>query len=297
VPIVLEALVMLLTAIGACAQVSLSAAVGASTQASGASDLPYLGPPFGGTSTAVLGMVDVAIASHVTVGGEMSLASAITGMQSQRASGGTNAFAATTATVYFKGLALTDIVTAAREFPITSRVDVQTALEDAVAKRGGAKLLGIHSPMNQETPTMAHLLTRGPFPMDVGPLQQDEVDVGDAMPVRCLKNGLWLPRADDVPFAILLSPLMRYGQVGGVHVEIAVSSGELGARLSEELFRDIEVRVGAGTHLSRPCDLAGELLRPIRSRRRSQGAPAPQGRSRGCDSAAEDAGPSGSERR
>lgn len=58
----------------------------------GASDLPYLGPPFGGTSTAVLGMVDVAIASHVTVGGEMSLASAITGMQSQRASGGTNAF-------------------------------------------------------------------------------------------------------------------------------------------------------------------------------------------------------------
>jgi hypothetical protein len=147
---------------------------------------------------------------------------------------------------HFKGIALTDIVTAAREFPITSRVDVQTALEDVVAKRGGAKLLGIHSPMNQETPTMAHLLTRGPFPMDVGPLQQDEVDVGDAMPVRCLKNGLWLPRADDVPFAILLSPLMRYGQVGGVHVEIAVSSGELGARLSEELFRDIEVRVGAG---------------------------------------------------
>ena len=39
---------------------------------------------------------------------------------------------------------------------------------------------------------------------------------------------------------------MRYGQVGGVHVEIAVPSGERGARLSEELFRDIEVRVGAG---------------------------------------------------
>ena len=54
------------------------------------------------------------------------------------------------------------------------------------------------------------------------------------------------PRADNVPFAILLSPSMRYGQVGGVHVEIAVPSGERGARLSEELFRDIEVRVGAG---------------------------------------------------
>jgi hypothetical protein len=147
---------------------------------------------------------------------------------------------------HFKGIALTDIVTASRDFPITSRVDVQTALEDVVANRGSAKLLGIHSPMNQETPTMAHLLTRGPFPMDVGPLQHDEVDIGDATPVRCLKNGLWLPRADDMPFAILMSPSMRYGQVGGVHLEIAVPSGERGVRLSEELFRDIEVRVGAG---------------------------------------------------
>ena len=147
---------------------------------------------------------------------------------------------------HFNGVALTDIVTAARDFPITSRVDVQTALEDVVASRGGARLLGIHSPMNQETPTMAHLLMRGPFPMDVGPLQHDEVDIGDATPVRCLKNGLWLPRADGAPFAILLSPSMQFGHASGVHVEIAVSSGERGARLSEELFRDIEVRVGAG---------------------------------------------------
>jgi hypothetical protein len=147
---------------------------------------------------------------------------------------------------HFKGIALTDIVTASREFPITSRVDVQAALEEVVATRSPAKLLGIHSPMNQETPTMAHLLTQGPFPMDVGPLQHDEVDVGDPTPVRCLKNGLWLSRAADVPFAILLSPSMRYGQVGGVHIEIAVPSGERGLRLSEELFREIEVRVGAG---------------------------------------------------
>ena len=77
--------------------------------------------------------------------------------------------------MHFKGIALTDLVTASREFPITSRVDVQAALEDVVTRRGGAKLLGIHSPMNQETPTMAHLLTRGPFPMEVGPLQHDEV--------------------------------------------------------------------------------------------------------------------------
>jgi hypothetical protein len=41
-------------------------------------------------------------------------------------------------------VASTDIVTAAREFPITSRVDVRTALEEVVANRDGGKLLGIH---------------------------------------------------------------------------------------------------------------------------------------------------------
>jgi len=147
---------------------------------------------------------------------------------------------------HFKGTELTAIVTAARDFPVTSRVDVQAALEEVAGARAGARLLGIHSPMNQETPTLAHLLTPGPFPMDVGPLQHDELDIGDARPVRCLKNGLWLVRAGELPFAILMSPSMRFGQVGGVHVEIAVASGERGAMLSEELFRDIELRVGAG---------------------------------------------------
>src|SRR5262245_36442802 len=147
---------------------------------------------------------------------------------------------------HFKGLELTDIVTAARDFPVTSRVDVHAALEQLAGERHGGRLLGIHSPMNHETPTIAHLITRGPFPIDIGPLQHDEVDVGDAAPVRCLKNGLWLLRTGDVPFLILLSPAIRHGQAGGVHVEIAVPTGEPGARVSDEVFRELETRVGAG---------------------------------------------------
>jgi len=147
---------------------------------------------------------------------------------------------------HFKGLELTDIVTSARDFPITSRVDVHAAIEQLATERSGGRLLGIHSPMNHETPTIAHLITRGPFPIDIGPLQHDEVDVGDAAPVRCLKNGLWLLRTGDVPFLILLSPAIRHGQAGGVHVEIAVPTGEPGARVSDEVFRELETRVGAG---------------------------------------------------
>ena len=42
---------------------------------------------------------------------------------------------------------------------------------------------------------------------------------------------------------MLLAPAMQFGQVGGVHVEIAVVAGEAGAALSQELFRELEVTV------------------------------------------------------
>ncbi|HEY7448396.1 MAG TPA: hypothetical protein VH702_09615, partial [Vicinamibacterales bacterium] len=128
----------------------------------------------------------------------------------------------TTLRKHFGGVAVADIVTAARDFPITSRVDVQVGLEQAFAGRSDAKLYGIHSPMDQGmTPTLAQLFAPGPFPVDLGPLQHDEVDVGDDLPVRCLKTGLWLARQNDLPFAVLLGPSIRFGQALGVHVEIA----------------------------------------------------------------------------
>lgn len=147
---------------------------------------------------------------------------------------------------HFTGVPLTQIVTAARDFPITSRVDIQLALSDWFAHRENTTLLGVHAPLGHETPTLAHLFAPGPFPVELGPLQHDEVDIGDEMPVRCLKNGLWLSRHDGIPYALFLGPSIQYGQVGGVHVEIGVALGEAGGRVSQELFREIEVRVGAG---------------------------------------------------
>src|SRR6185436_18217028 len=53
----------------AAAQTLVGATVGASTQGEGASDLPYLGPPFGGTTAAVLVSVDRAPARNIALGG------------------------------------------------------------------------------------------------------------------------------------------------------------------------------------------------------------------------------------
>lgn len=147
---------------------------------------------------------------------------------------------------HFGGMPLAAIVTAARDFPITSCVDVQTALERVFGERSEAKLLGIHSQVNHETLSFAHLFAPGPFRVELGPLQHDEIDIGDSVPVRCLKNGLWLARSRNLPFAILLVPSMEFGHASGVHVEIAVPTGEAGAEFSQELYRELEVRVAAG---------------------------------------------------
>ena len=147
---------------------------------------------------------------------------------------------------HFRGAQLSEIVTAAREFPLTSRVDVQNALQQLMSRSPGTRLLGVHAQMNQETPSLAQLFAPGPFQFDLGPLQHDEVDVGDELPVPCLKTGLWLVRDHTLDAAVLMAPSMRFGMCGGVHVEVGVPIGEAGAEFSQKLFRELEIGVGAG---------------------------------------------------
>jgi hypothetical protein len=63
-------------------------------------------------------------------------------------------------------------------------------VEDFFATRDKPTLLGIHVMFGFETPTLAHLFSAGHFPVEIGPLQYDDVDIGDDAPVRCLRNGL-----------------------------------------------------------------------------------------------------------
>jgi len=86
------------------AQVTVGATAGQSHQAEGKSDWPYLGPGFGGSSLAGIGMIDVGIGSHVSVGGEVSLAADISGTQNQRAPGGNNRFVSDHHDTVFSGL-------------------------------------------------------------------------------------------------------------------------------------------------------------------------------------------------
>jgi hypothetical protein len=137
------------------------------------------------------------------------------------------------------------LITASRTFPITARVDVQFALDKLFAKRPGATLLGIHAQYNHETVTISHLLGNSHYPVVIGPLQHEEIDIGETMPVRCLRQGVWLSRESKTPFAVLVSPSVRFGQLDGTHIEVAVPPGSAGLQISREVLDEIERLVKA----------------------------------------------------
>jgi len=95
---------LLVAAADAAAQITVGVAVGASTQAAGASSLPALGPGFGGTAVGIVAGADKPFRSHFALGLEGSTAGAISGDQSQRTSATTSAFTSRHRDTVFSGM-------------------------------------------------------------------------------------------------------------------------------------------------------------------------------------------------
>jgi AAA+ superfamily predicted ATPase len=135
---------------------------------------------------------------------------------------------------------LHDLVSASRTFPITARVDLQSTMERLLPERSGARQFGVHRQYDHATLTFANLMGNVHDPAIVAPMQYEEIDIGETLPARCLRQALWLSRTKDTPFALLLSPAERFGRTDGVHLEIAVPPGERGSDVSRQLFREVE---------------------------------------------------------
>jgi hypothetical protein len=144
---------------------------------------------------------------------------------------------------HFGKTPIAEVVTASRTFPMTSRVDVQIALETVRQEEEGGRLLGCHADFTFQTVTFANMVAKSHSPVVISPLQYQEVDVGEAMPARYLRQALWLSKKKTTPFALLMSTAMSHGRESGVHVEIALPAGENGAEISRSLLDRIEALV------------------------------------------------------
>src|SRR5262249_50552083 len=112
---------------------------------------------------------------------------------------------------HFGSLSLSDLITATRKFPATTRVDLQSALEKVLNLEFQSKLLGLHRDYNYSTLTFSDFLDTDRYPVVIGPLQYDEIDIGEESPGRCLKQGLWIANFKDTPFAVLVASAERHG--------------------------------------------------------------------------------------
>jgi len=131
---------------------------------------------------------------------------------------------------HFDGIPPSEVIATSRTFPSYLRVDLQRVLEELLA--GNARNVGLYARSHYETMTYASLLESGHNAVMIAPLSYEEVDVGEATPVRCLRSGLWLANDHDTQFAVLLSEAHQHGRARGWHVELCVPGGTKGEALA-----------------------------------------------------------------
>ncbi len=157
---------------------------------------------------------------------------------------------------HFPRLPLDRLIVSNREYPVPARVDLQRALDDELGRYRGTRQLGIHCESNYETLTLGHLLGNHHSRVVVGPLQFDEIDLGEAVPARCVQRAMWLATDGRMPFAVILGPVKQVTFSSGTNLEIAVPPGEQGERLARSLLDAIELRVrGAASYRGRVISL------------------------------------------
>ncbi|MCW5823057.1 MAG: 26S protease regulatory subunit [Cyanobacteria bacterium TGS_CYA1] len=157
---------------------------------------------------------------------------------------------------HFPGLEIDELYTAQRKFPSTLRADLQLALEDIFKNQYEGKLVGLFRSYPVGGLTLSTFLDDSHDPVLVGPVQYDEVDTGEKIPARCLKNGLWLSTFKNIPFALMLTISDRYSDIDGVNIEIVVPPGADGEAMSYEFLENLEKLVyAAGSYKGKVISL------------------------------------------
>jgi len=144
---------------------------------------------------------------------------------------------------HFGGLRNEEIVTASRSFMARVRADLQLAINALFDEQSPVRFVGVHGGYRDDSLDIPKLMEKGQHAKLVGPLQYEDVDVGEDIPVKCLKNGLWLFDEDGVRYTVLLSRHQdMYGQQS-INIEVAAPAGDESSKISQEFFRVLEQAV------------------------------------------------------
>src|SRR6266581_538196 len=104
---------------------------------------------------------------------------------------------------HFAPLALDELVITRRDFPHWVRPDLQGALEGLFSGLANSRFCGARLRDQDLAFRLSDLAEAGDC-IVAGPAEYQDVDIGEAQPVRCLTRGLWVGERDGVHFAALL---------------------------------------------------------------------------------------------
>lgn len=146
---------------------------------------------------------------------------------------------------HFHPISLDAISITERQFPFRVRADLQRAIDRLFGEKTVIRhFCGVRKVYMHEGVGLSDCLTHSEHNAAYSvPPQYEEVDVGDAEPVRCLKNGLWFLQQGDVRFLVLLTPVGRYGDMTGVGFQVATVNNAEGTRITQEFFQHLEESV------------------------------------------------------
>jgi len=141
---------------------------------------------------------------------------------------------------HFKGATVADLTITEREYPYRMRADLHRSVQRMFADDPElVHFSGVLKQYDHSGLDLASLMAPNPHdPAHAAPPRYEEMDVGDAEPVRCLQNGLWLLGKGAAAHAVLLAAggQPQYGNVTGLKIAVAARAGEEGARRARDLF-------------------------------------------------------------
>lgn len=157
---------------------------------------------------------------------------------------------------HFQPLSLSDLEITERRFPYRMRVDLQRAADDLFGdQQDVVRFCGVQREHDYHGLAFADLLFPNPHNAPLAaPPQYEEVDIGEAEPARCLKNGLWLLARDDVKYAVLLTPALRHGEPAGMQFQVAIPREQASSAIAGQFFSHLEAAV------ARSASYRGKIL-------------------------------------
>lgn len=142
---------------------------------------------------------------------------------------------------HFAGVPRNQILTRSWQFPGHMRADVQIAIDRLFDTP--LHFFGLHEERRYETLAFAALMENSRNAPAIAPPQYHDVDVGEPEPVKCLTNGLWLCRTEQLRYAVLLSYHRDYQSEPSLRIELAVPAGSAGNSLVQQTFAELEAAV------------------------------------------------------